>query len=131
MDGRIDGGAIEMSTKEKTTVSQGLLTVKDCADYLRCSVSLVESFIRSGEIRRVPLTSRQVGRPAGDRSRPGPKNWRVRPEALEEFIRSREGREVPAVAEESPRAKGRGVSGPTLAPLPSETGKDGKRRLGV
>lgn len=100
----------------KTTPLAGLLTVDDCAKLLQCSVTLVETYIKAGRLRRVSLTSREVG--AAQR---GPKNWRIRPESLAEFIASLEGFETPR------EPKG-GSGAPPRTNLPKATGTDGKSR---
>jgi hypothetical protein len=107
------GGTAAMSARSIPPLL-GLLTVEQCAGLLQCSVSTVERLIRNGELRRVPLTTREVG--PGKR---GPKNWRVRPEALDAFIKSREGVERP------PAATPPGRERPSL---PMATGTDGKSR---
>lgn len=96
--------------------SLGLLTVEQCAEYLQCSVSLVEKLIKNGELRRVALTSREVGP-----SQPGRKNWRISPKALEDFIQARDKTEQPRTATATAQA-----SRPVL---PLATGTDGKSRL--
>lgn len=100
---------------------QGLLTVEQVAEHLQCSVSQVERFIKTGELKRVPLSIREVGK--GPRGR---KCWRIRPAALEEFISGREAYEPQPVD-----------PGKTAAPPPAPsrpqgqriTGTDGKERL--
>lgn len=100
---------------------QGLLTVEQVAEYLQCSVSQVERFIRTGELKRVPLSIREIG--SGPRGR---KCWRIRPAALDEFIAGREAFEPqptsPAKSTVTPPA-------PSQARSPRITGPDGKERL--
>lgn len=100
---------------------QGLLTVEQVAEHLQCSVSQVERFIRTGELKRVPLSIREVGK--GPRGR---KCWRIRPAALEDFIAAREAYE-PQPVDPAKTA--------TTSPAPPRsrslriTGTDGKERL--
>lgn len=97
----------------------GLLTVDQCAELLQCSVSQIERFIKAGELRRVPLSMREVGK--GQR---GPKGWRVSPTALREFIEARDKYEPQVATSPTPSLPGSKV---TL--LPIATGTDGKQRL--
>lgn len=97
----------------------GLLTVEQCAEFLQCSVSQIERFIRAGELKRVPLSVREVGK--GQR---GPKGWRVSPAALREFIAAREAYEPQEVVSQSPA-----LSAAKATLLPIATGTDGKQRL--
>ena len=97
-------------------VIPALLTVAQCAELLQCSVSLVEHHVRSGRLRRVQLPGREVGK--GGR---GPRNWRVRPESLQEFIDSCE-------RFEAPPARPGAAPAPAAARPPAATGTDGKRR---
>jgi hypothetical protein len=99
--------------KAKTISQLNLLTVEQCADLLQCSVSMIERFIKGGRLSRVSLTSREV-----DPRRPGRKNWRVRPEALEAFIQSLDGMEPQDVSAET-------IPRPVL---PMATGTDGRTR---
>ena len=101
-----------------TTQHLSLLTVEQCAELLQCSTSMIERFIRAGELRRVRLSSREVGK--GQR---GPKGWRVAPAALQEFIAARDAYEMrpdDAPSPALPAVKSR---------LPVATGPDGKSRL--
>lgn len=97
----------------------GLLTIEQCAEFLQCSVSQVERFIKAGELRRVVLSMREVGK--GQR---GPKGWRIAPDSLREFIKARNDFE-PQVRE--PKAPSPALSRTPRVPL--ETGTDGKSRL--
>lgn len=103
----------------ETVTYQGLLTVEQCAEHLQCSVSQVERFIKSGELKRVPLSIREVGK--GPRGR---KCWRIRPSALEDFISSREAYE-PKPAEPTKATP----SVPARPQTRRITGTDGKERL--
>lgn len=105
-----------MSTETKLL---GLLTVEQCAEFLQCSVSQVERFIKAGELRRVVLSMREVGK--GQR---GPKGWRIAPGSLQEFIKARNDFE--------PQPESPPPSSPALTRshrLALETGTDGKSRL--
>lgn len=106
-----------------------LLTVEQVAEFLQCSTDQVERFIRIGELRRVSLSIREVGK--GPRGR---KCWRIRPAALEEFIAGREGYEpqppkkpTPLPASPLPKYRNGQILGPDGKYHPC--GPDGKKRL--
>jgi len=101
----------------------GLLTIDQCAELLQCSVSQVERFIRAGELKRVPLSIREVGK-----GPQGPRCWRVKPSALEDFIASRESFEPQPNA---PAATAVPSPAPPRSALNQVTGNDGKKRLNV
>jgi len=106
-----------MPAPESKPPLPGLMTVADCAAYLRVSEDAVERFIRAGELPRVALSSRNRARG------PGPRGWRVRRESLEAFVKAREGREVP-------RAPRQGAAAPLPRVLPPPAGgPDGVVRL--
>lgn len=60
-----------------------LYTVKEAAEFLRCSARTVRRIIATGELPAVPL---RVG--AGVRRQPV--SWRIRESAIERFLRARE-----------------------------------------
>lgn len=109
-----------MSTKAPTTQVLGLLTLEQVAELLQCSVSTVERLIKNGELPRVRLTTREVGR-----SQPGPRACRVTPAALAAFIQGREGRESQGDANAPQPAPAPRVT------LPLATGTDGKSRARI
>ena len=101
-----------------TTQHLSLLTVEQCAELLQCSTTMIERFIRAGEIRCVCLSTREAG--PGQR---GPKGWRISPAALQEFITLRD------TYRSAPDATASPVLPLTKPRLPVATGPDGKSRL--